>query len=786
MSEEEAYAASIGLSSAEVEYRTKQGKTNAVEDSGTDSVAAIVVRNVFTYFNGIFALLVVLLIVAGAYKSLTFLPVIIANTIIGIVQQLRAKKTLDDLALINAASYETFRDGDLVMVNSDDLVLGDICRFEAGQQIPADARVLAGEGSANESLLTGEQDEVVKTKGSKLLSGSFLVSGWVTAELTKVGKDSYAQTLSAEAKATKVIQSEMVASIERIIQVAGVLIIPVGALMYSNSVYRAGMGFSEAISSMVAAVIGMIPEGLYLLVTVALALSAMRLAKQWVLLHDMRSIESLARVDVICVDKTGTITTDRMRVVEVFFSGQVDEKTREDTKDLLASYVMTVSDNNATFQALRECFGDADPLAGVSVTPFSSVLKYSEVQKDGRILRLGAPEFVLGDIVFETVRPLIERYSSRGMRVLVFADCTEERPKPLLFVALVNEIRPDATETFDYLQDQGVKVMVISGDSPLTVSKVAKAAHVANADAYCDASRIQTHEEMLEAVDKYVVFGRVRPEQKRELVRVLHEKGHKVAMTGDGVNDILAMREAECSIAMGSGSDAARQAAQVVLLDSDFSHMRQIIGEGRRDINNITRSATLFTYKNIFSLLLALFTVFGAFTYPLSPNQVSLISFFNIGLPAFLLSFEPNEQKQRGHFITEVFLRSLPAALTSFVAIADMIVVADLFGISTTDVSTASTFLLSVVGFLMLISISSPTNRYRAMVLVICLVGFCLGSWLLRDVFDIYNMSMVAWVLFHLFVLSEVGVLFIFTHLVNDARRRLPVYFPDKFGSLKE
>jgi cation-transporting ATPase E len=287
-------------------------------------------------------------------------------------------------------------------------------------------------------------------------------------------------------------------------------------------------------------------------------------------------------------------------------------------------------------------------------------------------------------------------------------------------------------------------------------------------------------------VDNYVVFGRVRPEQKRELVRVLHEKGHKVAMTGDGVNDILAMQEAECSIAMGSGSDAARQAAQVVLLDSDFSHMRQIIGEGRRDINNITRSATLFTYKNIFSLLLALFTVFGAFTYPLSPNQVSLISFFNIGLPAFLLSFEPNEQKQRGHFITEVFLRSLPAALTSFVAIADMIVVADLFGISATDVSTASTFLLSVVGFLMLISISSPTNRYRAMVLIICLVGFCLGSWLLRGVFDIYNMSTVAWVLFHLFVFSEVGVLFIFTHLVNDVRRRLQVHFPERFGYLKE
>ncbi len=760
-----------GLSNEEAARLAREGKTNAMPSKSGASVAAIVASNVLTYFNAIFVLLAALLVAVGSYKNLTFLPVVVANTIIGIVQQLRAKKVLDELALLDVSQYTVMREGGEVAVAMPDLVLGDVVVLEAGQQVPADALVLEGEAGVNESLLTGEQDEVQKGAGAEILSGSFVVAGRVVVRLTHVGADSYAARLTARAKEVRDKKSQMVADIDRIIVVAGILVIPVGGLLFWQATTK-GETLALAITSMVGAVVGMIPEGLYLLVTIALALSAMRLAKQSVLLHDMRSIETLARVDVLCVDKTGTITSGDM-AVDAVVDAHDGTQVSDDSFGLLASYVATVPDGNATIDALRMFLGPAKELEDAEVLPFSSKQKYSQVVSKGVIYRLGAPEMVLPQRELDTCRQHIDAMTEEGQRVLTLAQGTEDECHALLLVVLSNEIRPDAAQTFAEFERQDVTIKVISGDNPLTVSKVASQAGIAGASSYVSAAELDTPEKIREAVRTNTVFGRVTPEQKREIVLALKAEGLRVAMTGDGVNDILAMKEADCSIAMGSGSDAARQAAQVVLLTNDFASMNDIVFEGRRDINNIARSATLFLYKNIFSLLLALFAIFGSFTYPLTPNQVSLISFFNIGLPAFLLAFEPKDARLSGRFIVEVLLRSLPAALTSFVAIALMMMFANFFEISHADVATASTYLLSVVGFLILLGLIQPPNKYRVLVLCVCVAGFIGGCGFFWHLFDIYDMSTRAWVLCGVFAFAEVGVLQILSTLLEYARGRL-------------
>ena len=748
-----------GLTSQQAHDLIKQGKSNQIPSKSNTSVLGIVLRNVFTYFNAIFAGLATVLIITGSFKSLTFLPVVIANMVIGIVQQLRAKKVLDKLALLDTSEYVAIRDGVDTRVASDLLVLGDLVRLESGQQIPADAVVVSGEAHVNESLLTGEADEIPKQEGDELKSGSFLVSGTCVAKLTHVGADSYVAQLTAKAKEVKDRQSEMIHDIESIVRAAGIVIIPIGAALYYFGVYRNGLSIQASVTSMVGAVTGMIPEGLYLLVTVALALSASRLARKQVLLHDMRSIETLARVDVLCADKTGTITSDVMNVSEIFGpAGEVEPDLTEE-RAILASYTRTVPDANITMNALRSYFAEAEPLDATEVQPFSSKTKYSQVRVGNVAYRFGAPEYLLSNDQLEDNRDALEARTGTGKRVLALVQEDEEGSRPLLFVAMRNEIRENAPATFAAFAEQGVDVKVISGDNPMTVASVAAEAGIQNADKFVDAGTLDTPEKIREAVRTYTVFGRVKPEQKKQLVEALKADGLRVAMTGDGVNDILAMKEADCSIAMGGGSDAARQAAQVVLLDSDFSHMRDIVGEGRRNINNITRSATLFLYKNIFSFLLATFSILLAFNYPLQPTQVSLISMFNIGLPAFFLALEPNEQRQKGRFIKEVLFKSLPAALTSFFAIGAMMYFADVFDISDTDVATASTYLLSVVGFLILIGLTRPANRYRATVVLLCMVGFVAGCGFFYQMFDIRSLSLRACVLCVVFAIAEVTVM---------------------------
>ncbi|MEE8826542.1 MAG: HAD-IC family P-type ATPase [Eubacteriales bacterium] len=762
-----------GLTDAEVQERVAQGKTNQIEDHSSQSVSQIIKSNVFTYFNLIFAVIAAMLIAVGAFKGLTFLPVIIANMLIGIAQQLYAKRVLDKLSLLDVTDYTALREGREEKISSGDLVQDDIVLLESGQQIPADGIVVAGGISVNESLLTGEQDEIAKKEGAELRSGSFVVSGRAWMRLMRVGSESYASQLTQKAKQVNEKPADMVRDIERIIRIFGIAIIPVGALLLYQSIGVNGTGLQKAVTSMAGALTGMIPEGMYLLATVALAMSAARLAGKQVLLHDMKSIETLARVDVLCVDKTGTITTGEMSVSAVVAPARDGEEPSPLAKEseagqLLARYAGTVPDSNSTMRAVRAWSGTGASIPAEEVKPFSSKTKYSQVRTKEHVYCFGAPEYLLGEEELDAEKPFLEQRLEKGERVLALT----EDGKAVLFICLKDQIRETAKDTFHYFHDRGVEIKVISGDNPRTVSRIAAAAGIDHADKYVDATSLTTPEMIDEAVRDYTVFGRVKPEQKKEIVEALHRSGRKAAMTGDGVNDILAMKEADCSIAMGAGSDAARQAAQVVLMDSDFSHMQNIVAEGRRDVNNITRSATLFLYKNIFSLLLAVFSIINSFTYPLDSSQVSLISLFNIGIPAFLLTLEDNQQKEEDGFLKNTMLRALPAALTSFFTIAALMQFGLLFDIPSKDISTASTYLLSLIGFMILADITKPLNWYHVAVFIVCAIGVILACTTgFKTLFSIDDISVRAAALCVVFAIAEFTIMRWLTELIAFLRR---------------
>ena len=768
----------LGLTQREVEERITAGQTNVQVDRTAKTTKDILKENILTYFNLIFLILSVLLIVAGAWTSLTFLPVIIANTCIGIFQELNAKKVLDNLSILHEPVSTVIRDGREVRVPIARLVLDDVIVLKAGSQIPADAVILRGEVAVNEALLTGEADEIVKGKDAELMSGSFVASGECLAQLIRVGESSYISQLMLKArKMPKGEQSEMIRSINRIVIAAGVLIIPIGITLFVQSFVTQGKPFAESVTTMVAAVLGMIPEGLYLLVSVTLAISTVQLARRKVMLHDMKSIETLARVDVLCVDKTGTITDNSMLVADAVAAERFSDDELRRYKNLVGEYVNLLPDDNITMRALREYFRARGSRQALSIFPFSSKYKYSSVQFSDSTYVLGAPEMILCDD-YDRYEEQVEEFARKGLRVLVFGRYMGVRgeagtssgirrslpvPKkglygcevqPIFYILLQNPLRENAAKTFAYFARQGVNVKVISGDNPLTVSEVTRQAGIPGADKYVDASWLRSDDEIDEAVRKYTVFGRVTPEQKQRIVLALQGNGHTVAMTGDGVNDILAMKKADCSVAMASGSDAAVQAAQVVLLDSDFSHMPQIVGEGRRTINNIERSATLFLVKNIFSLLLSVFSIINVLVYPLQPSQISLISLFNIGIPAFLLSIEPNNRRIKGRFLRRVVLRAMPASLTDFFAIAALVVFGNTFSVSEADLSVAATFLLAIVGFMILFKISQPMTRYRWGVMIGCGVGLCFFAYFFNSLFSINHVSRECIMLLALFAIA--------------------------------
>ena len=767
-----------GLTAQQVQEHRMHGWTNQPVDPPSKTTKEIIQENVFTYFNLIFLVLAVLLCLVGSFRDLTFLPVIVLNTLIGIIQETRAKKVLDNLTMLNAPHAMVIRDGKKSQINAEDLVVDDIVIFEAGNQVCADAEVCAGEVQVNESLLTGESDEVTKRKGDQLMSGSFIVSGQCHARLDKVGADSYISRLTLEAKAMQnTEQSEMIRSLDKLVKWVGVAIIPIGIILFIQAFVFQGEGFRSSVTSMIAAVIGMIPEGLYLLASVALAVSSIRLAQKKVLLHDMKCIETLARVNVLCVDKTGTITENTMEVQDVIPTKEYEEGKLRPLSELLGDFTAAQSSDNITMEAMKRYFKIVSGKKAVAKTGFSSASKYSSVTFEEASYVLGAPEFVLKE-QYENYEEAISAHASKGARVLVFGTAKEEpdgKPlkeavTPLAYVLLANPIRQEAKETFTYFAEQGVEVKVISGDNPLTVSEVAKEAGIAGAERYVDASTLHTEEEMRAAVLNNAVFGRVTPNQKRKFVQILKEEGKTVAMTGDGVNDVLALKDADCSIAMASGSDAAAQASQLVLLESDFSCMPEVVLEGRRVVNNIQRSASLFLVKNIFSFLLSLVSFVFMFTYPLEPSQISLISMFTIGVPAFFLALEPNKNIIKGHFLTNVFLKALPAALTDVLAVGALVIFGRTFGVSSADISTAATMLLSIVGFMILYTISAPMNVLRGVILGGCIVGLLFCSIFLNDLFAITGMTTKCVMLFVVFAIATEPVLRYLTWLIGKLR----------------
>ena len=736
-----------GLSAKEVEKLTLEGKVNVSVGKQSKTIGQIVAGNVFTYFNLIFAVFAVLLALVRSYNNMTFLPVIVSNMLIGIIQEIRAKKVLDKLTVVNAPKTSVIRDGQLHTIDSETLVKGDLCVFSAGNQLSADAILVDGFVRVNESLVTGESDEVVKNAGDILLSGSFIVSGECKAVLTNVGLDAYAAKLAIEAKAGRKKQkTDMMESLDKLVKTIGVLIIPIGIGLFLQSRFAVGSTIKGSIDSMVASLVGMIPEGLYLLASVALVVSVMRLGKKSVLVHEMNCVETLARVNVLCVDKTGTITKPDMSVTHVEIldynadSGETVDSHGVDR--IIKNVVGAIGSDNATMEAIHKYYGVNEEKECDQVFPFSSQNKYSGARYGKDVYLLGAPEYLLLES-YPDYKKIIDKYSGNGERIVVFGKANEEITgeavtraiTPMAFIILENEIRETAKDTFEYFKQQGVAIKVISGDNPVTASRVAIKAGIENATHYVDATTLKTDDDITQAVEKYTVFGRVIPEQKKKIIEAFKAAGNVVAMTGDGVNDVLALKCADCSVAMASGSEAASNAAQIVLLDSDFSKMPDVVGEGRRVVNNIKRSASLFLAKNIFSMMLTIFTLISVNLYPLYPTQLSLLGIFTIGIPAFFLALQPNKSLIKGDFLLNVVLKALPTGLTDFIVVTLITIYGNFTGLAHEQTATAATLVLLTVGMAALIRVCMPFDMIRVMVCIAMAGGIVISMIFLRPLF---------------------------------------------------
>lgn len=721
-----------GLDEEEVEERVLRDMVNYQSNTISKSYLKIFTTNIFTLFNFVNVFLAaMILIFSGQIKNMLFAIIAVINLVIGIVQEIRSKVTLDKLSLISAPSIEIVRGGQIVSMPTTEIVIDDIIILKQGSQIPTDCIVVDGECEVNESLLTGEQDDIHKQNGDTLMSGSFVQSGTCRAKVIAVGEDTYASKLMSEAKKFKKSKSELMRSINWIIRIATIIIFPLGILMFKTNMTYAN-SVSSAVTVTVSSVIGMIPEGLVMLTSIALALGIIRLAKKRTLVQDLYSIEALARVDVLCLDKTGTITEGTMQVenVHLYSSklGSVD--------DIMANMVAALGKNNATFEACSEYFSSNEKYEVLKLMPFSSARKWSGASfKDAGTFIVGAPEFVLKE-KYNLVERDVKEYASQGFRVLVLVKTSEvlkdaqmspDKMKIIALIVLSDKIRSTAKATFDYFEKQGVQLKVISGDNPLTVSKVAERAGLKNAEKYVDASvDLDTPDKIYEAAEKYTVFGRVTPSQKKELIAALKAHGHTVGMTGDGVNDVMALKESDCSIAMASGSDASRNVSQLVLLDSDFSALPSVVSEGRRVINNIERASSLFLVKTTFSAVLSLLLIIFQFsTYPFEPIQLTLINTLFVGIPSFILALEPNDRRVKGNFLSKVFKRALPAGLTVAFAITLVCWIYNDIGFDVSpQISTMSVYITAMVSFIVLMQVCMPYTKDKIFMLALLFVAF--------------------------------------------------------------
>lgn len=773
---------SYGLDSEQVDERIEKGYANTPVESPGKTVKQIILSNVFTYFNMIFFIIAIALLVVKSYNHLMFLPIILANLTIGIIQEINSKRTLDKLTLLNSPQANVIREGRETVVSSEEAVLDDIAVFGAGNQIYADAIVVRGEVQVNEALITGESDEVVKRAGDELLSGSFIVGGECLARLDKVGAESFASQLTINAKKTIRIKKDksMMGSLDRLVKVIGIMIIPLAVMMMIKELKFLSVPVNEAIEATAAALLGLIPEGLYLLTSVALAVSVIRLAKQKTLVHDLKCIESLARVDVLCVDKTGTITEDSMEVSEIVSMGVMNDSEIE---RLLCDFVGNHKPDNSTMKALKNQFNSASCRPASNVVVFSSATKYSAVTIDSQSYVIGAPEFVLRDD-FGKYRDLIEEQTRKGCRVLLFGKypgfitggALPQGIQPVALILLINNIRKEAPKTFEYFSNQGVAIKVISGDNAFTAADAARRAGIKNSDKYIDATTLDTNKKIYNAVSEYTVFGRVTPEQKKLFVKALKKQGHTVAMTGDGVNDVLALKEADCSIAMASGSEVACQVSHLVLLESNFAAMPQVVAEGRRVINNIERSASLFLVKNIFSFLLALISLFAIFSYPISPAQLSLVSTFTIGIPSFFLALQPNTGIVKGKFLRNVLYRSTPAALTNLIIVIGVLLFSYAFAIPEDQTSTTAVLLLGAVGICMLFRVCRPFNLFRGLIFGGVTVAFILAALLFSELFSLSSLVFGNYLILTVFALLVIPMMNTLTNgldMIRDGTEKL-------------
>ncbi|MEF9918904.1 MAG: cation-translocating P-type ATPase [Eubacterium sp.] len=708
----------VGLTSAQVEKQFERGLYNKQPKSQTKTVGQIIKDNTLTLFNFLNIILAIMVIAVGSYKNALFINIVIINTVIGIIQEIKAKKIIDQLSLISQPHTQVIRDGKEEEIEIDKIVLSDILILTAGKQIPSDARVVSGEIEVNESLLTGEADSIIKKVGDTLLSGSFVVAGQAYVRVDKIGNDNYASKITLDAKKARKPNSEIMRAMNLIMKVIGFTILPIGVFLLIGQMTIENSSFYQSVISTVAALIGMIPEGLVLLTSIALAVGVIRLGRYKTLVQELYCIETLARVDVLCLDKTGTITEGVMEVKSIDLINNI-----KDPAKALRALVNTLKDDNSTFLAIKDSFsGERPKWNATKIVPFSSARKWSGANfgSEGTYI-MGAPEFILGDD-YDQYKDKIEGYASQGNRVLMlgYSDQTfegeNELPQKITVIALLllaDKIRKEAKKTLEYFASQGVEIKVISGDNPLTVAEVAGRAGLNNASHFVDATTLKTDDDVIEASGKYTVFGRVTPGQKRVLVNALKSAGHTVAMTGDGVNDVLALRDSDCSIAMASGSDAARQVSQLVLLDSNFSSLTKVLMEGRRVINNISRAASLFLVKTIFSFLLAVIVIMANEGYPFIPIQLTLISTVSIGIPSFFLALEPNKSRMSGNFLEKVLRKALPGALTIVLNIVVAMIIGGLIQLSNEEISTMACLLTGVAGLIILYGVCQPMNIQR-------------------------------------------------------------------------
>ena len=731
-----------GLTDEQVRERIEEGKVNADENPNTRTYKQIVRENTLTFFNFLNLVLLILVLVVGSYKNAFFVGIIIINTLIGIAQEIRAKITIDKLAILTARKSIVIREGQKWTVPTEELVLDDIVCLKTGDQVPADARILEGSLEVNESLLTGESDNLPKNEGDELFSGSFVTSGEACCQIIHVGKENYASQITSEAKEFKRHNSELKNSLNAILKVISIIIVPLGGLLFYKQYYLAGDSFRDSVVSMVAGVLGMIPEGLVLLTSVALTLGALVLANKKTLVQELYCIETLARVDTLCLDKTGTITEGTMCVerVEPYIPGSkpaeensavpleiseenIDQLT--EIEKIMAGLMHVLKDQNATIDALRKRFPAKQNLTLEHVIPFSSDRKYSGAvfEETGTCL-MGAAQFLFPEENSE-LTACCQQYAEEGLRVLVLAVSPEkaegtelpEGLKPLGLLLLTDVIRQEAPDTLEFFDSQEVDLKVISGDDPVTVASIARRAGLKNADQFVDATTLETEEQLYEAVSQYSVFGRVTPQQKKQMVQALKAQGHTVAMTGDGVNDVLALKEADCSIAMAQGSDAAKNIANVVLLDSNFASMPHIVNQGRRVVNNIRTAASMFLIKTMFSVMLSLLTIFFGNSYPFEPIQMSLISACAVGIPTFLLAQENNYEKIDHTFLRHVFLNAFPAAITiSSCVFAIMLVCQNVYH-SNAMLNTACVLVTGWNYMAALKTVYAPLNTYRKVII---------------------------------------------------------------------